>query len=274
MPFQSSRWSSMRSSTRSADGAPSPSIAEASAPLNESESTPSLSTETVLSVAYVLSQHVLQGDESRRERPSHAPPSVLDERHFSLGEPFLVDLAEEALDSFSNELRGQGATRQLLVQAELSALLVCICTKLRFSDGIIVMALLLIERMLRLSFELTLSNVRPTLVTALNIAAKVFSDEHLSSTGMSYAIPELHIAYLAEMELEMLSVLDWDITPYDWSTYAAYTAELQSLYKSKSHFIAHLRMWFGRDLNTVAARNGIRSEHLDFEDYDFVRGCM
>ena len=185
----------------------------------------------------------------------------------------------------------------------------CICTKLRFSDGIIVMALLLIERMLRLSFELTLSNVRPTLVTALNIAAKVFSDEvsstlhgriarrapglpvrspearysypshsiglqHLSSTGMSYAIPELHIAYLAEMELEMLSVLDWDITPYDWSTYAAYTAELQSLYKSKSHFIAHLRMWFGRDLNTVAARNGIRSEHLDFEDYDFVRGCM
>lgn len=98
--------------------------------------------------------------------------SKLSEKNNHLGRFFMFDLIDPA-DS-SDDVQADGVEQ---MRVELAALIAALTASLGLHDGILVMALVLIERMMRLGFPLNAFTLRPVVLTAILIASKEGYDE-------------------------------------------------------------------------------------------------
>ena len=134
------------------------------------------STATMLVVGTALS--ALLGWETGSagsRRPRHRTGTYLSEANNHLGRPFMFDLAEKPASRGDGDDCGPGD--DVKVRAEITALLVATSVSLSLHDDILIMALVLVERMLRLGFPMKLTTVRPLVLTSIVIAAKEGFDD-------------------------------------------------------------------------------------------------
>lgn len=214
---------------------------------------PSCSTllQTVLSVSTAISALVGKDFDSMASHPTRRQKrySVLSEENVPLGHAFLFDIAKLQPE------RAQIGHRRVhfQIQAELVSLMLAVSCGLQLHRSMLLMSLVLIERMIRCGFKLTVMNVRPVLITALNLCSKEQSDELIFCGDFGLYVPPLHLKHLAKMEWEMLHFLDWNVGPCSPAVFDQYTKALDELLKRQTEALATLCSDHGVVLKEIMA---------------------
>eukprot|EP00967_Tisochrysis_lutea_P091708 scaffold131904_cov36-Tisochrysis_lutea.AAC.2 len=81
-------------------------------------------------------------------------------------------------------------------------------------------------------------------------------------------LPELQIAHLNRMELEVLQCFDWDVSSCSRRGLAAYVAVSKRISSEPTSFLMlHMQQKYGRWLNKLASSHGVGPAHLDFTSF-------
>eukprot|EP00967_Tisochrysis_lutea_P137996 scaffold248471_cov36-Tisochrysis_lutea.AAC.3 len=100
----------------------------------------------------------------------------LSEASNSLGSPFICDITKMSHDAICAG-KVDGASKPLLLQAEVAAILVAVATSLSLDDFTIQMTITIVHHALCRGFVFDMYSVRPVLIAALNLAAKQCAHE-------------------------------------------------------------------------------------------------
>lgn len=77
-------------------------------------------------------------------------------------------------------------------------------------------------------------------------------------------LPELEVARLPEMELEVLEYLDWEVSSCSRLALDAYVAACDRMSTSNNLTILRVQLEYGHVLNRIARSRGVSAKHLNF----------
>ena len=131
------------------------------------------SEKSLLGLASVLAAHVCTGTEvPLKSSDLHRTPSKLSEKTRALGPPLVTDIGKTASNVKARKRKSSSAVK-IAIEGEVLGLLVAVTATMHLHYETLVNTLIIVERLLRRGFMLKIENVRPVVLTALLVAAKL-----------------------------------------------------------------------------------------------------